>query len=180
MEFRIYLRKFGKLLRLYKLSRTTRGFYFFYGSKGENDYVTYHEDGKYWIRRYDGQKAVKRLRQPLSSFSGTVTLVCSFITVNGPTVDALEENEVLLRQEDIIVEREGSFGIEVILTENHIQLPNLLERPNSFVYVKGQFQPIIIVEVYDLVGNIIQPPRYASEFEWVDGENSFYNHHGHI
>jgi hypothetical protein len=71
VKFKIYLRRFGKLIPLEKLSRTSRGLYFI--SPRSRDYISYHEDGKYWIRSQE-KRFVKKIRQPLSTFQGIETL----------------------------------------------------------------------------------------------------------
>src|SRR5437879_11963419 len=68
MHFKIYLRRFGKLIALQKISRTTGGIYFI-SPRSSSDYVSYHEDGKYWVRSR-GKRFIKKLRQPLSNFVG--------------------------------------------------------------------------------------------------------------
>lgn len=179
MEFRIYLRRFGKLIKLYKFDRTKAGLYIISSPSTGDDYDTYHEDGNYW-HRYRGRKMIKKRRQPLSSFAGTETLFSAAFSVMAPTSDALEANDVNLKEEDIIIEREGAFGLEVIMAEKKIQLIDLPDRPNNTVYFKELFQPIIIVEVYNMADNVIRTPRFSPDRNWVDGQDFFYDHDGRI
>ena len=60
LRFNIYLRRFGKLAKLYKFHRNASGLYVW--SRQSKDYISYHEDGRYWIRRL-GNKTVKKIRR---------------------------------------------------------------------------------------------------------------------
>ena len=133
MKFKIYLRRFGKLIALEKLSRTSRGLYFI--SPRTGSYISYHEDGKYWIRSQD-KRFVKKIRQPLSTFAGIETLSTAMINVFGPMPDDRDERDVPLNKEDLVIDFAGSFGIEIILSDSVIRLPELPERVNTRVFVK--------------------------------------------
>jgi hypothetical protein len=177
MKFRIYLRRFGKLIKLYKLHRNNKGLYIF--SSRNKGYVSYHEDGKYWIREKE-RKLIKKIRQSLSSFKGVETLENSVWTILGPMSWDRDENPQHLLSEDIVIDLDGIIGIEIIISDNAITLPTLPERINSITYIKQCRPPFLIIETYQLTSNILQPSRFPSDEKWVEGKNFFYNHTGRI
>jgi hypothetical protein len=176
LNFKIYLRRFGKLIAIEKLSRTSGGLYFV--SPKSRDYISYHEDGKYWIRS-QGKRFVKKIRQPLSSFTGSETLSKGMISVFGPMPHDRDEADVLLRKEDIVIDFAGTFHIEIILSESVIRLPELPERINSRVFVKNA-KPVIIVEAFQLTSNVFCADRYPLATQWIEGTNFFIDHRGKI
>jgi hypothetical protein len=176
MKFKIYLRRFGKLIALQKLSRTSGGLYFI--SPKTEGYISYHEDGKYWIRSH-GKRFVKKIRQPLSTFAGTETLSVALINVFGPMPEDRDEAVVLLKQEDLVIDFAGSFCIEIILSECVIPLPELSDRINARVFIKNS-RPVIIVEAFELPGSVFPVDRYPSSTRWIEGTNFFINHVGKI
>jgi hypothetical protein len=177
MRFRIYLRRFGKLIKLYKLHRNRAGLYIF--SFRNKDYVSYHEDGKYWIRS-QGTRFVKKLRQPLSSFKGAETLFTSLVTILAPMPDDLNEAEGLIKVEDIVLELEGNFCVEIILSESRVELPELPARLNRAVFFKENWGPLLTIEAFQMEGNAFPIERYPSRIEWVEGKNYFIDHTGRI
>lgn len=176
MKFKIYLRRFGKLIAIEKLSRTSGGLYFV--SPNSRDYISYHEDGKYWIRS-QGTRFVKKIRQPLSTFTGSETLSMGMISVIGPMPDDRDEADVLLRTEDIVIDFAGTFYIEIILSESAIRLPELPERMDSRVFVKIS-KPVITVEAFQLPNNVFPADRYPPATQWVEGTNFFVGHRGKV
>ena len=173
MKFKIYLRRFGKLIALEKLSRNSGGLYFI--SPRGDDYISYHEDGRYWNR----SRFVKKIRQPLSTFVGSETLSTARINVFGPMPDDRDEGNVPLKKEDLVVDFAGSFGIEIILSESVIQLAELPERANIRVFVKN-WTPVITIEAFELKGTAFPVDRYPSSTTWIEGTNFFINHAGQI
>jgi hypothetical protein len=176
VKFKIYLRRFGKLIALQKLSRTSGGLYFV--SPRSRDYVSYHEDGKYWIRSR-GNRFVKKIRQPLSTFSGIETLSTAIINVFGPMPDDRDEADVSLRKEDLVIDFSGNFCIEMLLSETVIRLPELPERMNSRVFVINS-KPVITVEAFELAANVFPGERYPSSTKWIEGTTFFIDHTGKI
>jgi hypothetical protein len=176
MRFRIYLRRFGKLIKLHELQRTAAGLYVFTGHSP--NYITYHDDGKYWMRMA-GTRLVKYIRQPLSSFQGAETLSTSMNTVFGPMPNDLDEGKVTVRPADIVIDLEGTFCIEIVLSEDQMELPEAPERLNRAVYVKD-WKPTVIVEVFQLANNTLPSSRFPPRQEWVEGTNFFYDHPARI
>jgi hypothetical protein len=177
MHFKIYLRRFGKLIALQKISRTSGGMYFI-SPRSSDDYVSYHEDGKYWVRS-QGKRFVKKLRQPLSTFVGTETLSSGIFNCLGPMPDDRDETEVSVKPDDLIVDFRGSFGIEIILSKNMIQLLDLPGRINNRVFVEDS-KPLIIVEAFEFQGAPFLTDRYPARTDWIEDTNFFINHTGKI
>jgi hypothetical protein len=176
VNFKVYLRRFGKLIPIEKLSRTSGGLYFV--SPRSQDYISYHEDGKYWVRS-QGKHFVKKIRQPLSSFAGIETLSMGRINVFGPMPDDRDEADVPLKKEDLVIDFVGSFCIEIILSESVIQLPELSERINTRVFIKN-WKPVITIEAFELAGVASSPDRYPTSTMWTEGTNFVVNHTGKI
>jgi len=176
VNFKIYLRRFGKLIVLEKISRTAGGLHFI--SPRSKDYITYHEDGKYWVRS-QGRHFVKKIRQPLSTFVGIETLSTGRISILGPMPDDRDEADVSPRTEDFVVDFTGTFCTEIILAESVVQLPELPERLNTRILVKN-WKPVVIVEAFQIDGNAYSAERYPTSASWTEGTNFFVNHTGKI
>jgi hypothetical protein len=176
VKFKIYLRRFGKLIALQKLSRTSGGLYF--TSPRSRDYISYHQDGKYWIRS-QGKHFVKKIRQPLCTFAGIETLSMATISVFASMPDDRDEADVSVKKEDIVIDFGGSFCVEIILSESVVRLPDLPERINARVFVKN-WKPVITVEAFEPAGNVFPTDRYSTSSAWVEGTNFFVDHTGKI
>ena len=177
IKFRIYLRRFGRLVKLFKLQRSKSGIYIFSGKSA--NYISYHEDGRYWIR-FGNSKPVKKLRQPLSSFKGQETLYVTCITILEPMPWDRDENSQRLQSEDIVLDLDGNFGLEVAISDNAITLPTLPERLNSITYIKQCRPPFLVIEAFQLSSNMLPPPRFPSGEKSVEGVNLFFDHTGKI
>jgi hypothetical protein len=177
MRFSVYLRRFGKLIKLYKLHRSASGLYMW--SHQSSDYVSYHDDGRYWIRSR-GERTLKKLRQPLSGFTGAETLSQSVNTFYAPSPQHEDEGRTLVRPDDIVLELDGTVVVEVILSAEVLNLPLDSQRPNSVVHVRGFSCPVITVEAFSMVGNEFPSQRFPSVMKWVEGENVFFDHRGKI
>jgi hypothetical protein len=173
VKFRIYLRRFGKLIRTVSSIAVQVGLYVLRDGRGySGSYDTYHEDGKFWSR-VGGIKAVKYIRQPLSSFVGVETLSSGVLTVWGPMPNDRDESEVTVKPGDIVIDLEGRVGLEVILSSSvHVPLPDLPERRNSTAYVEQDWYPVLIVEVFEPLGNSFPVGRYPRREPWVEGLTS--------
>jgi hypothetical protein len=185
VTFKIYLRRFGKLIALEKLSRTSKGLYFI-SPRGGGDHITYHEDGKWWVQRRQkllgwNERFVKKIRQPLFSFAGIETLSTARLNVFGPMPDDPDEAEVRQKKEDIVIDFAATtFGIETILSDRIVQLPQLPERVNPRVFVKD-WKPFIIIETFELADNSLPlVDRFPPSTTWIEDKNFFINHIGKI
>ena len=177
MRFNVYLPRFGKLIKLYKIHRGGRGLYIW--SHRSRDYISYHEDGKYWMR-FRGKKTVKKIRQPLSAFNGAETISVAVTTILAPGPYDEDESVVRVMPEDIVIDFAGNFGVEIILSAERIDLPQLPQRPNRIVHIKDSQVPVIIIEAFEILDNVFPFERYRSDTQWVEGRNFFVNHEGRI
>lgn len=177
MRFSIYLRRFGKLIKLYRLHRSPTGLYI-WASQSSN-YTSWHEDGRYWIRSR-GRRHVKKLQQPLIGFKGTESLCLSTQMITGPWLRDKADGQVKVRPEDIVFEIDGHFAIEIILSEDPPILAPLLERASSIVFVRDTVRPIITVEVFPITSGVLPPMRFPSATQWIEGINFFVDHRGKI
>jgi hypothetical protein len=173
MHFKIYVRRFGKVIALQKISRTSGGIYFI-SPRSSSDYVSYHEDGKYWVRS-QGKRYIKKLRQPLSNFVGIETLSSGVFNIWGSMPDDRDEAAVSVKPEDVVVDFPSTFGIEIILSEKEIHLPDLAGRLHSRVYIK-ESKPLIIVEVFEFDVQPFLTDRYPTPTTWVENSNFFVDH----
>jgi hypothetical protein len=60
--------------------------------------------------------------------------------------DDLNEAEGLIKVEDIVLELEGNFCVEIILSESRVELPELPERLNRAVFFKENWGPLLTIE----------------------------------
>ena len=177
MRFSVYLRRFGKLIKLYKLHRSASGLYMW--SHQSSDYVSYHDDGRYWIRSR-GRRTVKKLRQPLNGFRGEETLSQSVNMFYAPSPQHEDEGRVPVGPDDIVLELNQTLVVEIILSAGVLNLPPDPQRPNSVVHVRDSVAPVITVEAFSMVGNVFPSQRFPSVVNWVEGENVFFDHDGRI
>jgi hypothetical protein len=91
-----------------------------------------------------------------------------------------QEGAVSLRADDVIFERDVTFGVEVILAEKVLVLPPLTDRVHSVTYIKDQLSPVIMIEVFDLASNVLPLPRFERAVPLTEGENVFFNYPGRI
>src|SRR5206468_10495677 len=140
MKFRVYVRRDNRLRELYRIKRTKTGLYFneVYdamkagGAKlSAGSTSTYHEDGRSWEKLMGSRNDQKVINPPLADFSGALTLRTMICTISSMGWNSRPEDQVALRPEDVVCERTGVFGIEVILSDKALDLPTLPDRPNS-------------------------------------------------
>ena len=93
--------------------------------------------------------------------------------------DDRDEAAVSVKHDDVVVDFPSTFGIEIILSEKKIQLPDLAGRLHSRVYVK-ESRPLIIVEVFEFDVQPFLTDRYPTPTTWVENSNFFVDHPGRI
>lgn len=176
MTVRIYLRRFGRVVRLYKLKRTKKGIYLFAGTAPRpKTYISYHDDGHWWSR-FEGVKNLKMLRAPLSSFKGQETLSISVRSIYATMPWDLDEASQLGRSDDIVLDLDGRVGLEIALTDDSsLTLPALPGRSDSTIFVKEWTPPFLLVEGFKLEGNMFPIPRFPSLTARIEGENVFFD-----
>ncbi len=82
--------------------------------------------------------------------------------------------------EDIVLDLEGNFAVEVILSAGRLELAPHPQRSNGVVHVKDSVSPVITVEAFPMVDNVFPLDRFPSKLKWVEGQNFFLNHEGRI
>jgi hypothetical protein len=185
LKLDIYYRRNGRLVNLYRINRTPTGLYLnaakhplaASGSarKGDSS-LSYHEDGRWWIK-HDGRRDPKRLETPLSAFRDARTISTTWCTILDASSNPLE-SEIQVRPQDIIIDRPDRFGVEIILCDRAIVLPDEPTRPNSTTYTFNQISPVILVEVFDF--KQVSVPRFTRAEPLVEGVNLFFDHPGRI
>ncbi|NUN11781.1 hypothetical protein HUU53_04005 [Candidatus Micrarchaeota archaeon] len=113
MKFNIYLKKFGKMIRLYRIERKKSGLYVIPGGVFGKSYISYHEDGKSW-NRLQGKIITKFKGTPLSQIIDEVTILNGPHSINAPFPWDKDEADVKISPEDIVIEKSGVFFIEVV------------------------------------------------------------------
>ena len=176
-RFKIYLRNSGKLTTLYKIHWNQNGIYFF--SHGSADHISYHTDGKYWIG-FNGNKLVKKLRQPLNLFKGAETLINSCGFHSEPQQDDPTECSIKIRPEDIVIDPTKTIGIEISISDRMVDLPDIPGRAESIVFQKPFNDLYLIIELFKPTGNSLSAERFPCPIVWVEGENFFYDHQDRI
>lgn len=160
MRFSLYIQRHGMLHKVFAFRRTARGLYVVF-SREPGNYTSYHEDGRYWTQ-VSGQKRVKMLREPLSEFRGSETVKIGYAAFDeGPSPLAIAPATVKLRPEDIVVDHAGPgiVGVEVILSDQRLELARLPERHNSQTFTIAT-RPLLILEAFTLAGLNLSGPRF--------------------
>lgn len=158
MKFKVYVQRQGRLITLWDARRTRTGLYF-HGLHGHDSYMTYHENGEYWIRS-GRTKMVKKRRPPLADLKGAYTLSTGTFTILAPQPSDRVVESTQLRGEDIVVEYSGIFGAEVILSDSPLQLEAIPSRVNSQLFVKANLAPVITFEFFENPTNVLPSNRF--------------------
>jgi len=178
LKFRIYMPGRSGLVVVQSVNRTPTGLYFNRLFGGRASHQTYHEDGKRWSQGILDRNSCKILDTPLSSFTGTRTLV-SMVCVRNHREPHPDERKVNLRPEDIVLNDSAIVGYELILSDGKVDLPIMPNRANRHVYVKDSVFPLIIIEAYDPIVPIMSE-RYPRLEPRTEGVDLFFDHPGRI
>jgi hypothetical protein len=153
----------GGVVCLYRLTRTPNGL-FVVGTMapaGAGQHLSYQEDGVCFDHS-NGRRARGR-RRPLAGHTGAVTLVLTrleLLQVDASEILTLDQ----VRPGDILIDRPGDIGIEIIVADCVGELPTRPDRPNAEVYLVPM-APQLLVEVFDTGGDL-GPPRYPEQVDW--------------
>jgi len=197
VKFDIYCRKSGQLINLYRINRTPSGLYLNETrnpmratmkevgevKRGESGF-TYHEEGNSWFKQRGDRRSMKRRETPLSDFVGARTIATAVhVVAEAGKIQALEAS-VKLRADDVVIDRPGPFGVEIILSDRALALDRDPKRPNSVLHTFDQVFPAILIEEFDAIeesgGVPIPTGRFPRTEPLVLGENLFFDHHGRI
>lgn len=164
----IYFKTGDEYYRYYKLELRKNGFYLVDNSQRGNHF-SYHTDGTCFYH-YFGTRNTKKIRRPLSEFTGIESLSCVNILLLDATT--LETKRPQIKAEDFIIERQAPFCFELILSEKPFELPDLPTRINSKSHQKKLGHIYVTVEVFENASNYLMDTRYNPN-KWVVGENFF-------
>ena len=164
MRRRIYLAlPSGGVVGLYRLTRTANGLFVVgtMAKAGAGQHLSYQEDGVCFD--HSGGQRVRGRRCPLTGHRGAVTLVLTHLMlyqVDAGDITSLDQ----VRAGDILIDRPGVIGIEIILSDYLEELPVRPDRPNVDLHFIPM-APQLLVEVFDAPGDL-GPPRYPDDANW--------------
>jgi hypothetical protein len=173
MRRRIYLTlPRGGVVSLYRIARTSNGLYVVgtSGKAGAGQHLSYHESGICFDHATGERSRAKR--RPLTGYTGDASILLSHVVAH--RVDAREAvglDEV--RPGDIVVDRPGDIGIEMILSDTLDALPPRTDRPTAELYLVPM-APRLLIEVFDVTGGL-GPERYPDRVIW---ERPYLHQHG--
>lgn len=169
MKFRIILKRTEGFLRLAKITRSKTGLYLISMSPagGPDNHFSYHEDGVCFQHAL-GRRLTRSYRQPLSSLKGIETIGYMNLMLFTPMPEQRIIREEDMQGEDVLIERHGWFGIEIMISDVTMKLPPLEGRLNSELFVKEHMRPKVLIECFNLPvkgssqHGIGLPPRFPS------------------
>ena len=127
---------------------------------GYRPHFTYHEDGKTWYRTplLAGHPDfnIKKQREPLDQFEGPESLISHNIL----DFKSRSPQKYMVKPEDVIINLEPPFCFEIILSGKEITLPSMEDRPNSIIFIKKDFSPLIIIEAFNQIDRRLVEQRF--------------------
>ena len=176
MRRRIYLTlPNGRVVSLYRLARTSNGLYVMgtSGKAGAGQHLSYHESG-ICFDHSTGER-IRAKRRPLTGFTGDASLLLSHVVAH--RVDAREAVSLdEVRTGDIVVDRPGDIGIEMILSDTLEALPPRTDRPDAELHLV-RIAPRLLIEIFDVTG-ALGPERYPDSESWE--RSPLHQHGGHM
>ena len=164
MRRRIYLAlPNGGVVSLYRIARTSNGLYVVgtSGKAGAGQHLSYHESGICFDHSTGERSRAKR--PPLAGYTGDASILLSHVDAH--LVDAREAVSLEeVRVGDILVDRPGDIGIEMILSDTLDTLPERADRPNAELHFVPT-APQLLIEVFDFTGTL-GPERYPASTNW--------------
>lgn len=153
----------GGVVSLYRIARTSNGLYVVgtAGKAGAGQHLSYHESG-ICFDHSTGER-VRAKRRPLAAYSGDASILLSQIVAH--RIDAREAvglDEV--RPGDIVVDRPGDIGIEMILSDTLTALPGRADRRGAELHVVPTV-PRLLIEIFD-AGDALGPERFPDPARW--------------
>ena len=153
----------GGVVSLYRIARTSNGLYVvgMSGKAGAGQHLTYHESGVCFDHSL-GERFRAR-RRPLAGYAGETSILLAHVVTHH--VDAREAVSLdQVRPGDIVVDRPGDIGIEMILSGSLDALPPRAERPNAEMHIVPML-PRLLIEVFDATGPV-GSQRYPDPADW--------------
>lgn len=164
MRRRIYLAlPNGGVVCLYRIARTSNGLYVvgMAARAGAGQHLAYHESGICFD--HSVVERVRARRQPLAGYTGETSILLSRVVAH--EVDAREAVGLdQVRPGDVVIDRPGDIGIEMILSDDLETLPQAADRPNAELHLIPT-TPRLLVEVFDVIGPM-GSERFPASAEW--------------
>ena len=162
----------GGVVGLYRIARTSNALYVVgtSGKAGAGQHLSYHESG-ICFDHSTGER-VRARRCPLTGYTGDASILLSHVVahrVDARAAVGLDE----VRAGDIVVDRPGDIGIEMILSDTLDALPPRADRPHAELHVVPM-APSLLIEIFDVTGTL-GPERYPDPVSW---ERPYLHQHG--
>jgi hypothetical protein len=153
----------GGVVSLYRIARTSNGLYVVGMSAraGAGQHLSYHESGICFDHSTGERTRAKR--RPLSGYTGDASILLSHVVAH--RVDpraAVGPDEV--RPGDIVLDRPGDIGVEMILSDSLDALPRRADRPNAELH-RVPMIPRLLIEIFDVTGGL-GSERYPDAATW--------------
>jgi hypothetical protein len=153
----------GGVVSLYRIARTSNGLYVVgtSGTAGAGQHLSYHESGICFD--HSAGERIRAKRRPLAGYAGDASILLSHVTAH--RMDAREAvglDEVRLG--DIVVDRPGDIGIEMILSDTLTTLPGRSDRPAAELHLVPMV-PRLLIEIFDATG-ALGPERFPDSARW--------------
>jgi len=153
----------GGVVSLYRIARTSNGLYVVGTSAraGAGQHLSYHESG-ICFDHSTGER-IRARRCPLSGYTGDASILLSHVVAHG--VDpraAVGLDEV--RPGDIVLDRPGDIGVEMILSDSRDALPRRADRANAELHCIPMV-PKLLIEIFDVTDGL-GPERYPDPATW--------------
>jgi hypothetical protein len=153
----------GGVVGLYRIARTSNGLYIVGTSAraGAGQHLSYHASGVCFDHSLGERFRAKR--RPLAGYTGDTSILLSHVVTH--QVDAREAVGLdQVRPGDIVLDRPGDVGIEMILSGSLDALPPRAERPNAELHIVPML-PRLLIEVFDATGPL-GSQRYPDPAAW--------------
>jgi hypothetical protein len=153
----------GGVVSLYRIARTSNGLYVVgtSGKAGAGQHLSYHETG-ICFDHSTGER-IRAKRCPLTGYAGDASILLAHVVAHRVDPrEAVGPDEV--RPGDIVVDRPGDVGIEMILSESLDALPQRADRPNAELHQVAMV-PRLLVEIFDVTG-ALGPERFPDPASW--------------
>lgn len=153
----------GAVTCLFRIARTSNGLYVVgtAAKAGAGQHLSYHESGICFD--HSVVERVRARRRPLTGYSGETTVLRSHVIAHLVDVrEAVGLDQV--RPGDLVIDRPGDIGIEMILSDALDALPAAPDRPNAELHVIPM-NPRLLIEVFDVIGPV-GPHRFPASAAW--------------
>jgi hypothetical protein len=167
MKVRVFARTPEGLFCVYKITRTSCSLCIISSVSAANrgDHFTYHRDGT-CFHHVHGIRAARGDGIPWSQLKQPFTAISAGVVLFAPPLGARLDR--MAKAEDIVINRDGMFGVEIIVAPEPVDLPEDSQRPARTVDVITS-SPTVIIESFDIPDSTHRLPRFGSpvrEWDW--------------